>query len=256
MAKMAPSLGHVLFSTDFKLAAITILDNPGVQIDMRVLHRFQPLVISLSPREQVAIIDATIQPEGMMSDPEAPLQNILKTGSCGPYLWLRTELEMISLLRSCPQIVLGKYIAITSVDSGILKVGEEERARGWESRGEVGYSPRVSSIEELPLSFLIDEHYHEWFVFRAPADLGQRFRGNVFMEPLRQGMVAAFVNYRIDLSKSDEGSKELLHLFWDQLERIQPESYLADGDDFLTFASRDKELFHEVCSALATIGNA
>ena len=188
-----------------------------------------------------------------MSDPEAPLQNTLKTGSRGPYLWLTTELEMIPFLRGCPQVVLGKYIVITSVDSGILRVGEEEKAKGWESRGEVGYSPRISSIEELPLRFLIDEHYHEWLIFDAPADLGYLFRGNVFIEPLRQGMVAAFVNYRIDLSKSDEASKDLLNLFWDQLERIQPESYLADGDDFLTFASRDKDLFDRVRGALAVI---
>jgi hypothetical protein len=46
MAKMAPTLGRVLFSTDLKLAAITILDNPGVQIDLQVLHRFQSLVAS------------------------------------------------------------------------------------------------------------------------------------------------------------------------------------------------------------------
>ena len=184
-----------------------------------------------------------------MSEPP-PLKNTLKTGSRGAYQWLTTELEMIPFLRSCPQVVLGKYIAITSVDSGIFKMGEEESANGWESRGEVGHSPRISSIEELPLNCLVDAHYHEWFILRAPADIGDLFRGNVFIEPPRQGIIAAFINYRIDLSNSD---KALLDLFWRQLERIQPESYLADGKDFLAFASRDKKLFAGVLSALAAI---
>jgi hypothetical protein len=40
-------------------------------------------------------------------------------GSQGSYQWLVTE-EDFDLLQLCPEIVLGKYVAITSIDSGEL----------------------------------------------------------------------------------------------------------------------------------------
>jgi hypothetical protein len=47
---------------------------------------------------------------------------------------------------------------------------------------------------------------------------------------------------------------DLVSLFWKQLEWIQPESYIADGDVLLTFASRNKDIFIAVSNSLADIG--
>jgi len=43
----------------------------------------------------------------------------------------------------------GDMFAITSIDSGVLALNETEKAAGWESRGDIVYSPKSSSRREL-----------------------------------------------------------------------------------------------------------
>jgi hypothetical protein len=54
---------------------------------------------------------------------------MLTIGSQGRYEWLVTDRE-IDLVQVCPEIVLGKYIAITSIDSGPL-VPKRKGEGGW-----------------------------------------------------------------------------------------------------------------------------
>src|ERR1017187_2295846 len=74
----------------------------------------------------------------------------LATGSHGAYKWLTTRHELDDILRLCPAVVLGKYLAITSIDSGHLSPSTEEKLAGWESRLGIAYSPLVQSVETLP----------------------------------------------------------------------------------------------------------
>jgi hypothetical protein len=167
----------------------------------------------------------------------------METGSRGAYFWLTTsEHDLYSLLESCPPIVLDKYIAITSFDSGPLSLNPSELEDGWESRAEIAYSPRITSIEKLP-----HDVYDEWYVFRAQTDVGKLFRGNVFETWMRVGQVAAFVNFG-GFSLHHANMQTLADLFWEQLELIQPESFIADGD-LLNFVTRDRDLFTTVYAA-------
>jgi hypothetical protein len=59
------------------------------------------------------------------------------------------------------------------------------------------------------------------------------------------------VNYGLGLHRPE--MKDLIDLFWNQLDWIQPESYIADNDH-LTFVSRDESLFAAVCEALSRPG--
>ena len=164
----------------------------------------------------------------------------LKTGSHGAYLWLTTSKECLdSVLAACPHAVLHKYLAITSLDSGSVRLNDEEKQLGWESRNGIAYSPEIQSVEKLP-----HEWYDEWYVFKAPTDLGKLWQGNVFEVPLQYGHVATFVNFG-GFSLHDPVLQDLADLFWKQLEVIRPESYIADGD-FLNFVSCDRELFAAV----------
>ena len=167
----------------------------------------------------------------------------VETGSQGPYLWLTASDESIdSLLEVCPQVVLNKYVAITSLDSGSVRLNEEEKRLGWESRNGIAYSPRIQSIEKLP-----HEWYDEWYVFTSPSDLGKLWQGNVFEAPLQRGNVAAFVNFG-GFSLHDTVMKDLADLFWKQLDSIHPESVILDGD-FFNFVSCDQESFEAVRAA-------
>ena len=170
---------------------------------------------------------------------------MLTVGSQGVYEWLVTDREF-DLLRICPTVVLGKYIAITSFDSGSLVPTEEEKAAGWESRSNIAYSPKIHDVASVPR-----DEYDEWYIFDSPIDLGtSHVRENVFEVPQEQGHVSVFVNYGFALHPPERTS--LANLFWPQMERIRPESYVADND-YLTFVSANKTLFVSVLDAVKAL---
>jgi len=70
---------------------------------------------------------------------------MLTVGSQGVYEWLVTD-QQFDLLRICSDVVLGKYVAITSFDSSPLVLTDEEKAAGWQSRSNIAYSPKVQSV--------------------------------------------------------------------------------------------------------------
>jgi hypothetical protein len=171
------------------------------------------------------------------------LSEPLATGSHGAYKWLSSRHELKDLLRLCPSVVLEKYIAVTSIDSGYLHPIDVERLARWESRQRIGYSPLVQSVETLP-----HDGWDERYVFTQPMDLGaSRIGSNVFDPSLKPGEVGDFVNYNFALHHP--GMEGLADLFWKQLDQIQPESYIADNE-CLTFVTRDESLFDVVVKAL------
>ena len=113
-------------------------------------------------------------------------------GSQGVYEWLVTD-QQFDLLSVCPEVVLNRYIAITSIDSSPLVLNVEETAAGWETRGKIAYSPKIQP--EM---------------------------------------------------------KDLAALFWQQIERIRPESYMADND-YLNFVCANRTLFATVRSAVKAL---
>jgi len=169
----------------------------------------------------------------------------METGSRDGYFWLTSaDYELHDLITFCPQIVVGKYVTITSFDSGSLVPNENEMTAGWQSQGGIAYSPRVESIEQLP-----HELYDEWYVFKTPQDLGHLYQGNIFETSMAAGQVAAFVNYGPAFSLPSSNAKDLTDLFWLQLGLIRPESFISDGD-LLNFVTSDEQLFDSVRAAL------
>lgn len=170
---------------------------------------------------------------------------MLTVGSQGHYEWLVTD-EQFDLLQICPEVVLRKYVAITSIDSGPLVPSEKEAAAGWQSRGKTAYSPKVQSPEDMPRA-----GWDEWYIFENPTDLGTSHIGdNIFEVPQEQGHVSVFVNYRLALHRPEV--QDLVTLFWEQIARIRPESYVADND-YLSFVSVNKTLFATVRDAVKAL---
>lgn len=167
---------------------------------------------------------------------------MLTTGSQGPYEWLATD-ENFDLLQICPKIVLGKYVAITSIDSSEFVPTDQETATGWRSHGRIADSPKIQNVEELAR-----EGWDEWYIFDNLIDLGNSHLGdNVFEVPREEGHLSVFVNYGFALHPPDR-SKGLADMFWQQLARIGPESYMADND-YLSFVTMNKALFATVYDA-------
>jgi hypothetical protein len=163
---------------------------------------------------------------------------------------------MGTILRLCPEIVLNRYVAVTSIDSGIRQLTELEQAAGWQVRRGIGYSPLIRSIDNLQYQLDGDEApgYDEWYVFESPNDLGERSQGNVFIEQFApaRGRTAVFVDWlAFVLHNSTPSAQTLVELFWKQIDEIEPESYISDGCECLTFVSRDKQLFDSVFDRLS-----
>lgn len=167
-------------------------------------------------------------------------------GAHHAYEWLATEHYLDDLLRLCPEVFLGKYVLITSLDSGPLFLTEEERAAGWESRKGIAYSPRIQDIEMLP-----HECWDEWYIFRDRVDLGGLAApgSNVFEASLTPGEVYTFVNYNFGLHFPE--TESMARCFWKQLDWIRPETYIAETDDHLMLISADKTLFAAARQALS-----
>jgi hypothetical protein len=153
-------------------------------------------------------------------------------------------------LQLCPEIVLGKYVAITSIDSSEFVPTDKETASGWQSRGKIAYSPKIQNAQDIA-----HDGWDEWYIFDNPTDLGSsHLADNIFEVPQEQGYVSVFVNYGFALHPP-ERSERLADLFWQQLVRIQPESYVADND-YLSFVSMNKALFIRVHDAVKALGTS
>lgn len=174
-------------------------------------------------------------------------------GSHGQYQWLTSvDQDISSLLQICPNVLLGKYLAVTSMDSAQLLLTDQEKSDGWwtaeagriymdkpdgtrEDRGKVAYSPRLVSVHGLPY----ETHeccagYDEWYVFdQAPA----------------AGEIEVFVNW-LGFRLYDPTWLWIIDRFWDHLERLAPESYIAEGSVF-TFATRNASLFAAAVAGFA-----
>lgn len=169
-------------------------------------------------------------------------------GSQDSYEWLVTD-EDFDLLELCPEIVLGKYVAVTSIDSKQLIPTDKEKAAGWQSCANIAYSPKIENGEEVPR-----EGFDEWYIFNTPTDLGtSHLAENIFEVPQESGHLSVFVNYGFALHPPERAAVQLTRMFWAQITRIRPESYVADND-YLTFVSINKTLFTRVRDGVKALG--
>jgi hypothetical protein len=175
-----------------------------------------------------------------------------EAGTHREYEWIVADPNLDDLLRLVPEIVLGKYVAVTSIDSSPLIPTDEEREVGWESRGGIAYSPRITGVEVLPR-----EGWDEWWVFEKQIDdLGQLVsvtECNIFASPVSRGAVHALVNYNLGLHLPE--MQPLIDIFWRQFDWIRPQSYLAENDSYLTVVSADKDLINATRHALQNLGS-
>jgi len=172
------------------------------------------------------------------------------TGTHGAYDWLVADRTLRDVLEACPELVVGKYLAITSFDSGPLALSESEIAERWESRDGIAYSPRISRIDGLPY----DNCYDEWYVLDAPRTIGIREEScsNPFEEH-DPSVVFTPVNRHFSPNHEDQ---QVLELFWRQLDRIRPTSYIADCTAFVTLVTSDKQAFAKARMSLGDQGSA
>jgi hypothetical protein len=167
---------------------------------------------------------------------------------------------MRDIVGLCPDVFVNQYLVVAAIDCGVPWLTEAQRAKGWELRSELAYSPRLDTVEDL--FFQLDgpdsPGYDEWYLFgEQPPPLGQVQKGNPFEkdnEP-RPGLIWTPVRWLgFNLHAPDP---EFFHRwFWAQLEWMNPDSYVSDGIDNLNFVSRNEAVFLSVHQRLsASLGS-
>ena len=164
------------------------------------------------------------------------------------YQWLTCtgEVYMGTVLKLCPEIVLHRYLAVTSLDSGIRRLTAEECNAGWTTQGDIAYSPLIESLDGLQFQRdgLGAPGYDEWYVLETPRELARAvFHGNLFEFQPSSAHLLVFVNtFAFVLHDPAPFIPGILELFWKQMDRVQPESYIADGRDCFTIVSKHRWL--------------
>jgi hypothetical protein len=150
------------------------------------------------------------------------------TGRRGDYYWIVWESQFLGeLVAAVPQIAVGKYVVITSFDSGPFVPSDDLKSKGWILKSGLAFSPQIARPDDLPR-----DQYDEWYIYPTRREI----------DPPE-----VFINYggfQLRYYAADIELHGLLQRFWLQMERLRPESYLAEGES-LMFATRDADLYED-----------
>jgi hypothetical protein len=164
----------------------------------------------------------------------------MPSGTHGNYYWIEWSSPSVFLhdfIHAFPSVVMQKYIAVTTCDSGPFVPTDQEHQDGWFAESDIAYSPQIVDVEAIP-----NDQFDEWYIFPILTKIPT---------------IEIFINYAV-FSLGDP--KELFphwdaqmiaalrkeqERFWQQLIELTPESYLAEGEQ-LIFVTRNRTLFAAV----------
>jgi hypothetical protein len=155
-------------------------------------------------------------------------------GSYGEYKWIVTlNFNFNDLLKKCPNVLLSKYLVITSFDSGPLIPNQEEIENGWTIYENTMCSPVLDSLENLPY-----DNYDEWYVFKKPNEFVNtktfvNYSGFTLRNPSYLLENADITWDKKAILEDIEIIENLHQEFWNQIQKLSPESYIANGDNFI-----------------------
>ncbi|HLK68835.1 MAG TPA: hypothetical protein VKU19_35635 [Bryobacteraceae bacterium] len=156
------------------------------------------------------------------------------------------------LIERCPEALLDRYLVVACFDSAPLHPNAEEKQAGWSFESELAYSPRLESLRLLP-----HENFDEWYVFTSPARLCScevftNFGGFTLRNP-EESLAALHPTWdRVGAKVLADEQMRQQERFWNQLELLGAESYIADGDNFI-FATANAGLFARVAIAFRSV---
>ncbi|VBB17106.1 hypothetical protein [Burkholderia stabilis] len=151
--------------------------------------------------------------------------SVMRTGERAGYRIVEwadgTDGDLQSLVLRCPELVVGRHVAIASCDSGPYTPTVEELAAGWSRIGNLAVSPLVETTSQLPMP-----GFDEWYVYDRPDSF----------EPH-----ANFVN-RLGFSPLNVDDA-YTDAFWRQVVKLAPLHVLGAGTPGLFLVTRDPALF-------------
>lgn len=175
-------------------------------------------------------------------------------GKNGKWNWLTSKAACLAdVVERCPQLVIDRFVLITSLDSGLVQLDEAKLKAGWKPmckrrrnfdwshdvwEDPLALSPRIADPKILPTDM-----YDEWYVFCTEPQIDT---------------IEVFVNWGFSPTFGHIGPQELgthgelEEHFWDQLAVINPRAYIADNLE-LSFVTSDDPLFEQVMIAVQSV---
>ncbi len=132
--------------------------------------------------------------------------------------------SLTTLIQSCPELVLGRQVAIAACDGGPYQPDQAEMARGWVVHNKLAVSPHVQDIANLPTP-----GFDEWYVYETEIPSEQH---------------AISVNH-FEFSVLDEQT-ERARVFWSQVENFRPLHVLGAGVGSMFVLSRDEQVHKQL----------
>lgn len=159
----------------------------------------------------------------------------IKTGKETSIHWLQVvDVYGFQLVAAFPDLLNETRLVITSMDGPSLTLCEEERAQGFEERGNYVIAPIGVKDSSIP-----DGGANEWYFFK----------GDLPEELITIKSFAAYLPFHFD---HDERITELQREFWSQFKLLEPECYLLDTHVFL-FATANEGLYKRVLQFVSSI---
>jgi hypothetical protein len=136
------------------------------------------------------------------------------------------------LWRAFPELVVGRFLVNTSLDSGRYRPTAAELAQGWQVVGDLAHSPKISALEQIPR-----DQFDEWLVFDQPVQISA---------------FETMVNY-CDFLPLDFDWEEKRERFWQQVTNLQPMHVI--GENYGTYlVTRDRNLAEKIIGAEPAAG--
>jgi hypothetical protein len=160
---------------------------------------------------------------------------MVRLGQHGHFHWLVAPSFPESFVESTVRFHPGSRLCITSFDSGPIRPGPKEQARGWTARGSVMVSPTLAEGLDIPF-----DDYDEWYLLDDPPT--PAWTPEVFVNYGGFTLVPIEEIYRTyDPTWDKHGLDYLVPIqerFWAQMEQINPVSYIAMGDQDVVVSQR------------------
>lgn len=167
------------------------------------------------------------------------------TGTYGKWSWL-VVLDLIDeLLALTKQHHVGQRLCITAFDSGPITPGPAERSIGWTLIGDAMVSPPLTPELDVPC----DEN-DEWYVFPsvpASIDVTNRYVNICGFTLADPHALTASQDPKWDRANYD-WLVSLQRQFWSDTDRLDPSSYISNGDADVV-VTRNRAFFEHVLDA-------
>lgn len=166
---------------------------------------------------------------------------MVHSGRHGHFHWLVAPSSLPSLGETAVRFHLGLRLCITAFDSGAILPSPEEQAAGWVARGSVMISPPLAEGLDIPY-----DQYDEWYLLDEP--LPPEWEPEVFVNYGGFTLVPVEEIYKTFDPTWERGGLDYLvpiqERFWAQMDRVDPESFIAMGDLDVVVSKRREFIEH------------